>query len=94
MPAGCIALRPLDNEICEMKRLYVRSQFRRLGLGRRLANEILAAARNEKYSCMRLDTLESMHDAIALYESLGFKRIPAYYHNPEGNAVFMELKLR
>ena len=93
-PAGCIALRAIGDGICEMKRLYVRPPFRRQGLGRKLAHATLAAAREEKYELMRLDTLASMHDAIALYESLGFQQIPAYCHNPEDNAVFMELKLR
>lgn len=93
-PAGCIALRAIGDGICEMKRLYVRPSFRRQSLGRRLAEAILAAACGEKYKFMRLDTLQSMHDAIALYESLGFQRIPAYYDNPIPGVVFFELALR
>jgi ribosomal protein S18 acetylase RimI-like enzyme len=77
-----------------MTRLYVRPSFRRQSLGRRLAEAILAAACGEKYKFMRLDTLQSMHDAIALYESLGFQRIPAYYDNPIPGVVFFELALR
>jgi putative acetyltransferase len=93
-PAGCVALRGIGDGICEMKRLYVRPQFRRHGLGRALACEIIAAAREVNYERLRLDTIESMQDAIGLYESLGFRRIAAYYDNPSNLAVFMELNLR
>jgi len=93
-PAGCVALRGIGDGICELKRLYVRPPYRRHGLGRALAGEIIAAAREANYDRMRLDTLESMHKAIALYESLGFRRIAAYYDNPSSLAVYLELKLR
>jgi ribosomal protein S18 acetylase RimI-like enzyme len=92
-PAGCVAMRPIDKLICEMKRLYVRPEFRGKGLGRELARAAIAGARQIGYHRMRLDTLGSMKAAIALYESLGFRRIQPYYDNPSGCAVFMELAL-
>ena len=92
--AGCVALRKIGKNICEMKRLYVRPAFRGRGVGRTLADSVITAARAIGYDLMRLDTLSSMSKAIPLYESLGFQRIPAYYDNPSELAVFFELKLR
>jgi hypoxanthine phosphoribosyltransferase len=93
-PAGCVALREIGDGICEMKRLYVSPAFRGKGLGAKLASSVIIAAREIGYECMRLDTLGSMKQAIALYESLGFQRIAPYYDNPIDDAVFMELELR
>ena len=92
--AGCVALRKLEDGICEMKRLYVCPESRGQGIGRSLAAEVIAQGRKIGYGAMRLDTLASMKAAIALYESLGFRRVKAYCHNPEREAVFMELDLR
>lgn len=93
--AGCIALRPMDEEgVCEMKRLYVREEFRGKKIGRLLTEKILADAKAMGYRVMRLDTLQRMETARALYTKLGFKIIPAYYNNPMDEVVYMELKLK
>lgn len=91
--AGCIALRRFDAQTGEVKRLWVRPAFRGTGLGRQLAERLLANARECGYERLVLDTLSSMQSAIALYRSLGFREIGAYYHNPIPGAVYMELRL-
>jgi ribosomal protein S18 acetylase RimI-like enzyme len=92
--AGCIGLRSLGGSDCEMKRLYVRPEFRGQGLGKRLVTTVLDAARQIGYERMLLDTLPGkMDEAIALYRSLGFREIAAYYNNPVKGALFMELLL-
>lgn len=93
-PAGCIAVKPIGDEVCEMKRLFVRPHFRGKGIGFKLASQLIEDARRIGYSAMRLDTIAGkMAPAIALYRSLGFKEIPPYYDNPIPNAAYFELKL-
>jgi ribosomal protein S18 acetylase RimI-like enzyme len=77
-----------------MKRLYVRPQFRGKGLGRELAEKIIAEARQSGYNKLRLDTVEPiMKTSVAMYRSLGFQEIPPYRPNPIGGALYMELQL-
>lgn len=96
--AGCCAMRPLETvdypNACEMKRLYVRRGFRGFGLGRQLAEAVLDAARIAGYHSVLLDTLNDMEAARALYEDLGFKDIPPYYHNPIAGAHYLKADLQ
>jgi putative acetyltransferase len=92
--AGCVALHPLAPGICEMKRLYLRPQFRGQSLGRTLADRIIAEARQIGYQRMRLDTVEpAMKDAVAMYRKIGFTEIAPYCKNPIAGALYMELIL-
>lgn len=95
--AGCCALRPLNSvnypNACEMKRLYVKNNHRRLGLGRQLAEAILDVARVAGYRHVLLDTLSEMESARALYKDLNFEEIPPYYHNPIAGAHYLKADL-
>lgn len=91
---GCVALRPLSPGVCEMKRLYVRPAARGRGFGVALARAVLDEAARLGYATMRLDTLERLSEAMRLYETLGFRRIPAYYANPLPEVVYWELDLK
>ena len=92
--AGCIALRKLEQSVCEMKRLFVRSEFRGLGLGKILIEKLIDEARFIGYEKMRLDTLpDQMAKAVKLYKSHGFVEISPYYENPYKETLFLELNL-
>jgi len=92
--AGCVALHPLEPRICEMKRLYLRPQFRGKGFGRVLADRIIAEGRQIGYQRIRLDTVEPrMQDAVAMYRKMGFREIAPYRSNPIAGALYMELQL-
>lgn len=90
---GCVALRPLENKICEMKRLFVMPEYRGRDIGRTLTCAVIDRAREIGYEKMRLDTIESMKAARRLYHSLNFRAIQAYCYNPLENPSYMELDL-
>jgi len=92
--AGGVGLRPLEDGICEMKRMYVRPGYRGLKLGEKLARAVVARAKDIGYRAMRLDTIaEVMPRAVRIYTDLGFREIPPYYHNPTEGVRYYELDL-
>lgn len=92
-PAGCVALKQLNSDICKGERLYVRPEFRGLKIGRKLMESLIAEARRIGYSAIRGDTVLSMQTAQVLHASLGFKEINANHCDPIKEAKFIELKL-
>jgi putative acetyltransferase len=93
--AGVIALRRLEPGICEMKRLFLREEFRGMKIGQTLIERLVNDAREIGYTRMRLDTYPpKMGKAVRLYESYGFREIPAYYNNPTEGVLYMELELQ
>ena len=93
-PVGCVGLRLFEKKICEMKRLYVKPEFRNLKIGKLLVEAVINEARLLNYEAMRLDTLDSMQRANILYKSFGFKQIEPYRHNPIEGAIYFELSLK
>src|SRR5690606_14847772 len=93
MIAGCVALRPLEPGVCEIKRLYLKPGFRGAGLGRLMAETVIEAARAQGYGAMRLDTLDSMQAAQQLYRTMGFVERPPYGDKPHERLSYFELAL-
>ena len=90
---GCVAMKAFDEDICEMKRLYVMAGYRGSGIGRHLAELIIEKAKDAGYKYMRLDTLSNMDAAIGIYRQLSFVEIESYRYNPLENVMYMEKKL-
>lgn len=91
--AGCIALMPLEESVCEMKRLYVRPVFRKHKIGKALVEQLLVDAKQLGYAVMKLDTLQKLQPAIQLYKQFGFEETTAYYQNPLPGVVYMQKQL-
>lgn len=91
--AGCIALRKIDDEKCEMKRLYVRPEFRNKGIARMLTEKIVSDAKEIGYSSMLLDTLPFLQTALKMYKQMGFYEIECYNNSPMDNSIYFKLDL-
>ncbi len=89
---ACVAIRKINNETAELKRMFVKPAYQGQGIGKILLNKAIELAKAAGYSCIKLDTLDYMTPAINLYKQYGFYEIPAYYHNPNTTAVYFELK--
>ena len=90
---ACAAYRKIEDGICELKRMYIKPKYRKQGIGQKLVDMLLQRAKQNGYTLMRLDTLDSMIPAITLYHNNGFYDIDAYYHNPNEGVVYMEKEL-
>jgi ribosomal protein S18 acetylase RimI-like enzyme len=90
---GCAAYRKIGEGICELKRMYIKPNYRKKGIGQKLVDMLCDKAQQNGYTLMRLDTLDSMIPAITLYHNNGFYNIDAYYHNPNVGVIYMERKL-
>jgi putative acetyltransferase len=90
---GCVALKPIGEGVCEMKRLYVRPEVRGKGLGRQLVEELISFARKSSYTTMKLDTVSKLKEAISLYRSFGFIETSPYVYNPLSDVFYFELQL-
>jgi putative acetyltransferase len=90
---GCIALKPIENGVCEMKRLYVRPEARGKALGKQLVEELIDFAKKAGYKTMKLDTISTLKDAIKLYQSKGFVKTEPYVYNPLSDVQYFELTL-
>ena len=91
--AGCVGLRRFENNICEMKRLYLRNEFRGKGIGKALVDKIILISKEYGYEKMRLDTIETMKEAISIYKKIGFEEIKPYRENPVEGVIYLELAL-
>lgn len=89
---ACVAVRRINSETAELKRMFVQPAYQRHGIGKSLLEKAIELCVAKKYSCIRLDTLNYMTPAINLYKQYGFYEIPAYYHNPNTTAVYFELR--
>jgi putative acetyltransferase len=89
---GCAGIRKIDNDIAELKRMFIKPAYQKQGIGKELLQKAVELATNLNYNIIRLDTLNYMTAAINLYKKYGFYEIPAYYHNPNKTAVYFELK--
>jgi len=87
--AGCVGIKKFSDEICELKRMYVRPEYRNCGLGRQLSEMMIEKAREIGYKYMYLDTMPGLVNAVRMYEKIGFYRIEKYYPNPVENMIYL-----